>query len=101
MLMSLFDDQERLRHLLVIEVKLYSPKSGTAKIVKRGADADDEEEQLADIDKDQLVRYWRYLDELAQERAKQTKRRLQEPGAPREPGGAPRLMRARGLQTAG
>lgn len=72
-LMSLFDDQERLRHLLVIEVKLYSPKSGTAKIVKRGADADDEEEQLADIDKDQLVRYWRYLcDERSQERAKQT-----------------------------
>ena len=30
-----------------------------------------------------------------------TKRRLQVPGAPREPGGAAQLMRARVLQTAG
>ncbi len=30
-----------------------------------------------------------------------TRRRLQEPGAPRKPGGAAQLMRARGLQTAG
>lgn len=78
-LLSLYDDKEQLRHLLLIEVKLYSPKSGTAKVVKSTADADEEaeeqiveeEEQLADIDKDQLVRYWRYLrDELAEEQAK-------------------------------
>jgi SpoVK/Ycf46/Vps4 family AAA+-type ATPase len=30
-----------------------------------------------------------------------TKRRLQVPGAPRKPGGAAQLVRARGLQTAG
>lgn len=79
-LLSLYDDQEQLRHLLLIEVKLYSPKSGTAKIVKGSAGTDEEaeeqiveeEEQLADIDKDQLVRYWRYLrDERAAERTKQ------------------------------
>lgn len=54
------DAQERLLHLLVIEVKLYSPKSGSASKVAVAADDDDAEEELAGIDKDQLVRYWCY-----------------------------------------
>lgn len=66
-LLWLRDAQGGLVHLVVIEVKLYSPKSGSASYVSVNADdedseADDEdsEEQLAGIDKDQLVRYWRF-----------------------------------------
>jgi len=60
--MHLFDAQEKLRHLVLIEVKLYSPKSGSAYRVEPAADAepdgDDEGEELAGIDRDQLARYW-------------------------------------------
>lgn len=64
-LLSLYDGQSRLRHLVIIEVKLYSPKSGSAHIVEP-IDGKSDEEEIAGIDDDQLVRYWRYLEEAAQ-----------------------------------
>lgn len=62
-MMRLFDAQGRLRHLLIIEVKLYSPKSGSADWAEP-ADAEqnegDEGSEIEGIDQDQLARYWLY-----------------------------------------
>lgn len=59
-LLWLRDAQGALVHLVVIEVKLYSPKSGSASYVSVDADDEDSEEELAGIDRDQLARYWRF-----------------------------------------
>lgn len=61
-MLHLFDGQGNLRHLVLIEVKLYSPKSGSAYWVESAADeepdGEDEGDELAGIDQDQLARYW-------------------------------------------
>lgn len=61
--MRLFDAEGRLRHLLIIEVKLYSPKSGSAHWVEpteAELGNEDEASELEGIDQDQLARYWLY-----------------------------------------
>ena len=79
-LLWLRDAQGALLHLVVIEVKLYSPKSGSASYVSVDADDEDSGEQLAGIDKDQLVRYWRFAcEELARAHAAN---KAEKPNAP-------------------
>lgn len=59
----LYDSQGVLLHLLVIEVKLYSPKSGSAELI--GDALGEEGEELAGIDRDQLVRYWHFAQAMS------------------------------------
>ena len=60
-ILRLYDDRNTLRHLLIIEAKLYSPKGGAGAAAANAEDAEVGDDEVAPIDRDQLVRYWQLL----------------------------------------
>lgn len=59
LLVKLLDGDGRVVHKVVIEAKLYSPKSNRAQELEEIVDGQDSE--LKPASSDQLVRYWQYL----------------------------------------